>query len=565
MAKVPVYQSQVGASTPRALPEQSLGVAAMPGRAIQGVGEALGGVGGQILKLQEQRNLRVRNIKALNLSTEYSREVHDITNQVEQLEGSNAIGAFQAHQKALEDLGKKYEQGVDDPLVLEQFSAFKAQANESSLNRVASHESQQTKVATAKAIDNLVTTHVNLVTANPDAGQVEKSLAFINAEIDLHYSGEIGQAMKDKAALEVRGNYLYSLGEKDPAAALTYLEDLKESGKIDAQNYLNIKGRLDSRNDEVALDRFDQIAQQKGISSNRAIAILANPKKRAEVFPGISLKQANALTQIFEGRARYSDYLERQAKADAGEAEFAAALSAYQAGDITRGKKIVMGSLNMNSSQRSWLSQFDTQIQVEEISTRQGQIYNDIDNGIITTSQALSAAIKPLMNSGGKGVQAASQIKSYFSMRRADDAENYKLADNLYKNALKEKKIGFESKPTDFMVYLRDTCQAGNVHGGDIVKKAQDLIGYVEERSIFKGGDKIRSTYRKMEQEGAAGPNKRQPAAQKKAQPKQATQADLLKGYDQKDIDGAKAAIKRDYPHLEATPERIRKVLDASR
>ena len=107
MAKVPVYQSQVGASTPRALPEQSLGVATMPGRAIQGAGEALGGVGSQLMRLQEQRNLRVRNIKALNLSTEYSREVHDITNQVEQLEGSNAIGAFQAHQQALEDLGKK--------------------------------------------------------------------------------------------------------------------------------------------------------------------------------------------------------------------------------------------------------------------------------------------------------------------------------------------------------------------------------------------------------------------------------------------------------------------------
>ena len=562
MAKVPVYQSQVGASTPRALPEQRMGVASLEGRSLQGLGESLGGVGNQLFKLQEQRNLRVRNIKALNLTTEYSREVHDMTNKAQEIEGSDAIGIYQAHQKALEDLGKKYEQYVDDPLVLEQFNAFKAQANESSMNRVAAHESQQTKVATAKAIENLVTTHVNLITANPDAGQVEKSLAFISAEIDLHYSGEIGQAMKDKAALELRGNYMYSLGEKDPAAAITYLEDMKAGGKIDAQNYLTIKGRLDSRNDEMALDRFDQIAQQKGIGPSRAVAILSNPKKRAEVFPGITLKQANAMTQIFEGRARWSEYQERQAKADAGEAEFAAALTAYKAGDVARGKKIVMGSRNMNSSQRSWLSQFDTQIEVEQISTMQAKVYSDIDSGAITTQQHLMAAISPLMNSGAKGIQAANAVKGYFSGIRVDDAANYKLAENLYKNALKEKQIGFESKPTDFMVYLRDTCSAGNVHGADIVKKAQDLIGYVEE--VPWGRDKIKSTYRKMEQEGTAGPGKKRQAAPAKT-PKKETEATLLKGYDQKDIDGAKAAIKRDYPNLEATPERIKKVLDANR
>ena len=562
MAKVPVYQSQVGAGTPSALPQQDLGVASAPGRAMQGLGESLGGVGGQLLKLAEIRNARVRNIKALNLSTEYSREVHDITNQVEQLEGSDALGVYQTHQKALEDLGKKYEQGIDDPLVLEQFNAFKAQANESSMNRVAAHESQQTKVATAKAIENLVTTHVNLVTANPDAGQVEKSLAFINSEIDLHYSGEIGQAMKDKAALEIRGNYLYSLGEKDPAAALTYLEDMKAGSKIDAQNYLTIKGRLDSRNDEVALDRFDQIAQQKGLSPDRVISILVRPDKRKDVFPGITYRQAKAFEADMKNRSQWEDHLERQAKADTAEAVFSGFMAKVREGDMAGAARIDKKSGHlMNGSQQSWVTGFWSQVKAEEMSSKQASLFNDIDNGIITTQQHLMAAINPLMNSGTKGVQAANAVRGYFAGRRADDAENYKLAENLYKNALKEKKIGFESKPVEFMVHLRNTCTAQNIHGDAIVKKAQDLIGYVEE--VPWGRDKIKSTYRKMEQEGTAGPKKKPQAAQAK---KPATNnADLLKGYDAKDIEGAKEAIKRDYPNLEVTPERIKKVIDASR
>ena len=152
-------------------------------------------------------------------------------------------------------------------------------------------------------------------------------------------------------------------------------------------------------------------------------------------------------------------------------------------------------------------------------------------------------------------------MKTYFTTRRMDDAKNFDMADKLYKNALKEKKIGFESKPVDFLIYLRETCTAQNIHGDAIVKKAQDLIGYVED--VPWGRDKIKSTFRKMEQEGTAGPKKKPQAAQAK---KPATNnADLLKGYDAKDIEGAKEAIKRDYPNLEVTPERIKKVIDANR
>lgn len=578
MAKIPVYQSQVGANVPSGLPMQDLGVASAPGRAMQGVAESVGKAGNQLLRLQEQRNLRVRNIKALNLNTEYSREVNDLTVKTQELEGSAAIGAYQNHQKALEDLGKKYDEGIDDEIVREQFNAFRAQTNESSLNLIARHESAQTKVATRTAIDNLVNTHTNMITANPDAGQVEKSLAFINAEIDVHYSGEIGQAMKDKAALEIRGNYMLSLGLKDAKTALAYLEDLKTSGKIDAQNYISLKGKLDQKNDENAIENFERIAETKGIGPNRAIAILASPTQRAKHFPGITQKQAMALTGIFEGRARWNDYLERQAKADRAEAVFSDIMTAFEAGDVAGANKILQSSGHlMNSSQRSWVTGYNNTVKAEGIIAEQGKLYTNIDNGTITSPQQLTAALNPLMNSGPKGIQAANAVKSYFNGRRVDDAQNYDLADRLYKNAYKSGAFQFESTPADFLVYLRETCQAGNIHGDAIVKKAKDLIGYVEEKW---GPDKIYSPLRVMEQKGAFKKGggdfnaKAQKAVdngiladyRKKQQAKGI--ADLVaQGYDQATIDRARKAIVDDknLGISDPTPEQIKKVIDASR
>lgn len=563
MAKIPVYQSQVGAETPSALPQQNLGVASAPGRAMQGLGESLGGVGGQILKLAEIRNARVRNIKALNLTTDYSREVHEITTKAQELEGSDALGVYQTHQKSLEDLGKKYEQGIDDPLVLEQFNAFKAQANESSLNRVASHESAQTKVATKAAIDNLVATTENMVTANPDAGLVDKRLEFINAEIDLHYSGEIATGMKDDAALKIRANYMVALGDKNPKAALSYLEDLKASGKIDAQNYFNIKGRLDSRNDEVALEQFERA--MGGMSSFQAVRVLENPAKRDAFakkhgITTLTTKQAVALSNIFEGRARWQDYQDRQAKADLQEANFNTISKLLDEGDIVGAEKL-RNKADLGGNHRTILNSSFREIEINRLADEQSDLYIKIDNGTISTKERLEVSLRPVLRLGEKGKRVAESIRAAFASQRVDDAKNYDLADKLYKNALKEKKIGFESKPVDFLIHLRETCTAQNIHGDAIVKKAQDLIGYVED--VPWGRDKIKSTFRKMEQEGTAGPKKKPQAAQAK---KPATSnADLLKGYDAKDIEGAKEAIQRDYPNLAVTPERIKKVLDANR
>lgn len=560
--KVQTYQGQVGTRVPGRMVVPSTSAMTAPQQAISDLGNTVGQAGGLLAKLAEQRQIRQDNIEAINLFTQYNEELRGIETAAKQAEGSDAFGAYDAHKKAVTDLGRKYRGMAKSERVGLMFDQHAMQAADSSLNQIAHHEAQQGKVARVQAGDNLLTVHAGNVNAAPgDLKVLESSQKALDDYYDMQFSPEEATAHKAAASMTLKSQWVISAAQKNPLVAMEQLNKWFSAGQFpDAAKYASLRAHLESKGDEQALDSYDMLAKQKGYSAQKVISILADPVRRAREFPGITLKQAEAFSNVVEGRERWRDYQDRQARADAGEAEFTTILKAFDSGDMAAGQKLMMKAKNMNSSQRSWLSGYFKTVQAEEIAGEQNKLFANIENGTIVSPEQLAVASRPLLNSGEQGVKAANTVKAYFSARRADDTTSYALADRVFKNAARNKIYGFESTPADFMVYLRETCTYGNIHGDAIVKKAQELIGTFEDKT-WPMPNKVSSPYREAEKRGEAGPNKK---PQKPAAPATKKPESKLKSFDPELVQRVTDAIKNDHPGRKVTEDDILKVIEAN-
>jgi hypothetical protein len=557
MPKVPSYNPTQGIRTP-GVSQMSPEVATAGPRALGGLADTMGQAGNILVKLQEQRNVRLNNIEALNIFSKYNEDVRVLTDGALQKQGSDAMNLYPEHEKALQDLSQQYMDMGSNDRVRDMFTEHAYRASEASKSHVASHQAREEKSARDQAVKNLIQTQADSITARPDADQVALSLASIGKTIDLQYPPEQAVELKKEASLQIKSSFILAHGQKNPREALTYLEDWKNSGDLGAQNYLTLKSKLENQSDEFTLDALDKKAQ--GYSPNQMIDIMANPAKREKFFPGLTLKQATEYSGVLKSRVQWNDYKEKEYKEQQGKNEFKAALEAFDAGDTATGEKLLRSSTNLNTTERAWLKSYHTAIDTEHVQSKQAELYTQIDTGAITTNEQLAAATRPLMLEGATGKAAATSVKGYFATRKAEDGTNYTLAEKKYKDSMKT--MGLKSPPSFFASYLRETCTAENIHGSAILEKADKLIGYVEEKSFWP--DTKHSPIKEMEKSGTFGikANPEKPKTQPK---KPATSTDLLKGYPQADIDGATEAIKKAYPNLEVTPDRVKKVLDANK
>ena len=270
MPIVPKYQPTTGASvTGLPAPRQggqvinpstaaSFDMAVAPGRAMQGMAQSIGGASEQLLKLQEQRNIRNDNITALNLFTEYDEAVRQMNTEALSRQGSEAFGLYENHSKALEEITRKTLEKAGNDRVRMMFNEHAYHTQNASLNQIASHQAREEKVARDTGIGNLIQTHITMINDTPDEKQLGASIQTISDTIDMHYPAEEATEIKSKMNQELKKAYVLSRAVNDPAGAIKYLKTWRETGEIGGKEYMATKDALEGVLKKQESDRLYQ-------------------------------------------------------------------------------------------------------------------------------------------------------------------------------------------------------------------------------------------------------------------------------------------------------------------
>ncbi len=332
MPIVPKYQPTTGASvTGLPAPRQggqvinpstaaSFDMAVAPGRAMQGMAQSIGGASEQLLKLQEQRNIRNDNITALNLFTEYDEAVRQMNTEALSRQGSEAFGLYENHSKALEEITRKTLEKAGNDRVRMMFNEHAYHTQNASLNQIASHQAREEKVARDTGIGNLIQTHITMINDTPDEKQLGASIQTISDTIDMHYPAEEATKIKNKARQKLKEQFIFSKATTDPSYALEYLKAWKETGEIGGKEYMTVKAAFENIVKKQEADKLylhiDQggslddykFTPNIGLDTDAKADVLREGKRYESIFRGERDRREKELQEKTEG-----DLLRREA------------------------------------------------------------------------------------------------------------------------------------------------------------------------------------------------------------------------------------------------------------
>ncbi len=553
MPIVPKYQPTTGASvTGLPAPRQggqvinpstaaSFDMAVAPGRAMQGMAQSIGGASEQLLKLQEQRNIRNDNITALNLFTEYDEAVRQMNTEALSRQGSEVFGLYENHSKALEEITRKTLEKAGNDRVRMMFIEHAYHTQNASLNQIAAHQASQEKVARDTAIGNLIQTHVNMINDAPSEEQLGVSIQIISDTIDMHYPAEKATEIKSKVIHDLKKAYVLSRAVNDVPGAMAYLTKWQEAGGIDGDDYAQLKGFLDAKGRKDNMDAVDSLLRAKyGTNWEGMITDLVTNKEKY----GVDMAGMNQMVNIYEGLMAFDDKRERENRERLAQDELAGALKQIEMGDpafVEEALKTALTSPNLDSTQRTLIN--------NAIAWKQGQV----------TEKQASAVIQGIMEGKYKSkaeVQLATfgmgkvgnDIQEFYDKMESGDAEFMKLAVDKYKGAMKDMKL--KSPPAYFEEYLMRKATAENLHGPEILDAANKLITPLE------AGSK-KTIWRTLEKRKEVGMKAAQVPADPRTDP-------VLAKFDKADVHAAHAQIMADFPGRNITARDIQRVLEAS-
>ena len=547
MPKVPVYQSTTAARTtgipaPRTGGQVvSLDAAAAPGRAMQGMAQSIGGASEQLLKLQEQRNIRNDNITALNLFTEYDEAVRQMNTEALSRQGSEVFGLYENHSKALEEITRKTLEKAGNDRVRMMFNEHAYHTQNASLNQIAAHQAREEKVARDTGIGNLIQTHVTMINDTPDEKQLEASIQIISDTIDMHYPAEKATEIKSKMIQDLKKAYVLSRAVNDVPGAMAYLTKWQEAGGIDGDDYAQLKGFLDAKGRKDNMDAVDSLLRAKyGTNWEGMITDLVTNKEKY----GVDMAGMNQMVNIYEGLMAFDDKRERENRERLAQDELAGALKQIEMGDpafVEEALKTALTSPNLDSTQRTLIN--------NAIAWKQGQVTekqaSSVIQGIMEGKYKSKAEVQLATFGMGK---VGNDIQEFYGKMEAGDAEFMKLAVDKYKGAMKDMKL--KSPPAYFEEYLMRKATAENLHGLEILDAANKLITPLE------AGSK-KTIWRTLEKQKEVGMKAAPVPADPRTDP-------VLAKFDKADVHAAHAQIMADFPGRNITARDIQRVLEAS-
>ena len=555
MPKVPLYNPTQGTRT-TGTPRMSTEIATGPAKALGGLADTVGQAGGILVKLQEQRNIRLNNIEALNLFTQYNEEVRGLTDGALSKEGSDAMDLYPSHEKALQELSKKYMDMGSNERVRDMFVEHAYHASESSKGQVVAHQAKQEKVARDQAIENLIESHKKAIDDTPgnEAG-LNNALAMIGKEVDMHYPAEQAIEIKNKAGAALKAEYLLTLSTKDAKAASAKLKEWEESGTFDFKTADYIRTQIKQVGDDSNRDTADRVLMSTfGNNDGAKIRYLMSPANRDKL--GLTLDQADKLSGMYSQRLSFAKSMERMAKEDNSDRITRDVLAMIEKGDVAGATKVYATSMNLTGGDRSLLHSA-LQFKVAQDSDKASRgVYQKIINGEYTKETEVIA------DTMGLRADDAREIRKFYSEMQQGDKESYKLALDKFQDAKKQApfKAAYKSvTDSDFLVLLKNAAQKDKLHGSDILEKADKLIGQAVP-GFLGFGKKVQSEMKPMIENKQVGLEKEGKNPEKKTKPVNAAQSPLL-SYDKSDVEKVRSALKAAYPGRTITDEDVHKTL----
>lgn len=556
MPKVPLYNPTQGARTSPVV-MNSPEVAAVPARALGGLGETVGQAGGLLVKLQEQRNIRLNNIEAINLFNEYNEQVRGLTDSALQKQGSDAMNLYDGHVKSLQEASKTFMDRASNDRVRDMFTEHAYQASEASKNQIAAHQRQQEKVARDQAIENLVESHIKAINDTPEneAG-LSAAIEAINKSVDLQYPEEQASEIRDKASARLKSEYLLSMARVNANGAKELLEAWQDTGTFDAKTYEALKNHIEQTSKKASLDDADAALMAK-FKSGKTVNWAAAAHDVAVNYKayGLTVDQAEALSSRYEGHSNFEYSLSQRGKEEGAKSEIATIFQAYQSGNqgqIDNAFKIIADSKKLSFEQRINAMNALNGVQAQNV-------YDDILSGKIKSLPEVQLATLH-MGSAGR------EVVNYFKNRKAADDEAIKQSVDLYREHLgKNAKGGLKFKLPDDVFKLQVMAQINekNIHGAEILEWTKRIIGYKEDtgwgtsvrKSPWKDWEENPKTRAILERGSVKSKD------DKKNEQGAASKIGLLDGYDKAAVEQVRGALKNAYPNRAISDHDIERTL----
>ncbi len=563
MPKVPLYQATEGTggiagSAPMVKPSGT-------SQGLGNISKSLGGVGDTFAKLQEQRNTRNDYIEAINLFTELDGEVRKITTEGLKAQGSDAFGLYDRNEDLLKKLNEEFEKRPTNDRVRQVFKEHVYHSFNASRNQIAAHQAAQEKVARDQAIENLGDTYATQINDMPgDEAVLTRALEDIGNNIDMQYDAGKAVEVKRNAEIKLKSEYVRSLGRVNAKAALETLEKWQESGTFDAKTFDGLKGELARANDKQVIDAADVALRTKfkGNYWGMASEVMRNREKY-----GLSISQASALQNIYEGQINFMESQKKAARDQAAQGDLSNIVKLMNEArtdpeKLQEALNLAAFSPNLDSEQRALVNRSIERIEAVNDHNKSVSIISDILQGKYRN------AVEVQLATFGMKSDAANNIQEIFSKMQTEDRQAYSQAVEMYKSQMKDTKgstLKFASPASYFESELVRICTNENLHGMEIVKRANELIGYYETT----GKNKAVSPWKDMEKQGLVGPTLNSRNIKKTQRPSNTATvkinrkgANLLAGYDKGDVEIIRKALEAKYPGRTITDEDVKKGLD---